>query len=359
MTRDGLRRARVAAQLLHRPKRSGPAAIVRHLLGVQAQIVSAAGLGLRARTEGLTAARVDRARLQDRSIVWTWAMRGTLHLIAAEDYGWLVPLTVEAQARTSLRRLREMGMSGDVATRATSLIERMLKREGPLTRAEIAQRLERTGIPTGGQIIAHLTWLAAGDRSIVFGPPRNGKTAFVLARDWVGETKAMSREAALAELAVRYLKAHGPSLPSDLALWSGIRAGDAARGWRAIEGRLVEVPTAGGPLWMLKSQRVEAPPDDVRLLPSFDEYLLGWKDRSYVAAPKVWRKIHPGAGWYHPAVVADGRATGTWKTEKRRDGLAVRVEPFSSPTPSVREGVAREARDVGRFLGRPAEAVLG
>jgi hypothetical protein len=329
-------------------------------VGVQSQAPSAAGLALRARTEGLTEAKVDRARLRDRSIVLTWAMRGTLHMITAEDYGWVVPLAIEPHVASSHRRLRELGVTGDQPARAVRAIERMLARDGPLTRPEIAERLRKLGIRTEGQAIAHLVWLAAAERAVCFGPDRGRDRSFVLVRDWMGTPEPMDRERALAELAVRYLRAHGPAAPADLVFWSGLRAADAARGWAAIEDRLTDIEVAGGRLWTLRSRRRdEAPAGLARLLPSFDEYLLGWKDRRFVAEPTRWRTINPGGGWYHPAVVADGRAVGTWAPEWRRTGVRLEVRPFSRLDPGVRRGITAEAAAVAEYLGAPVDLAFG
>lgn len=351
---------RLAAQHLDRPRRRSVVDLVRYLLGAQSQILSAGGLALRARTEGLTAAKVDRARLKDRSILLTWAMRGTLHLVAAEDYGWLTPIVVEPQTNKSHYRLQQMGLTGDQPGRGVRAIVRMLKREGPLTRAEIAERLRRLSIPTQGQVIPHLTWLAASEMSICYGPDRGGKRSFVLVREWIGEPELMDRDRALAELVLRYLRAHGPATPADMAFWSGIKAAEVKRGWATIQERLVEVETQAGAMWTLKSQgkNEPAPPGSVRLLPSFDEYLLGWKERSFVAPRQLWRKINPGAGWYHPAVVADGRAVGTWATERKARGVRLVVRPWARLSPTVRSGAATEADGLADYLGTPIDLIF-
>ena len=171
-------------------------------------------------------------------------MRGTLHLIVAEDHAWLVPLVIEHRIANAHRRLRQEGVTGEQPSKAVRSIERMLAREGPLLRSEIAERLRRRGIRTEGQAIAHLVWLAAAEGVICYGPDRDGERCFVLVRDWLGppETK-MDPEAALKELAVRYLRSHAPAAPADLAAWSGIAPGDARRAWRGAQDRLVEVPT--------------------------------------------------------------------------------------------------------------------
>lgn len=299
---------------------------------------------------------MDRARLKERSILLTWAMRGTLHLVAAEDYGWLTPIVVEPQTTRSHHRLQQMGLTGDQSARGVRAIVRMLKREGPLTRAEIAERLGRLSIPTEGQVIPHLTWLAASEMSICYGPDRGRDRCFVLVRDWLGQPELMERDHSLAELAVRYLRAHGPAAPADLAFWSGIKAADVKRGWSAIQDRLKEVETPTGTVWTLKSRREEPDqPGPVRLLPSFDEYLLGWKDRTFIAPRGEWKKINPGAGWYHPAVVADGRAVGTWATGRKGKGLRMVVRPWGRMSQAVRRALAQEADDLADYLGTPVD----
>jgi hypothetical protein len=352
---DRVRRMRTAAQLLHRPSRQSVVEVVRHLAGVQAQVVSAAGLALRARSKGLTAERVDHARMVGRSIVLTWAMRGTVHLIAAEDYAWMVPLTIETSLATAHRRLTEEGVSAAQAAKAVPLISQMLGREGPLTRPEIAERLERNAIPTKGQAMAHLVWLAAAQGAICYGPEREGEKCFVLVEEWLRKPKPRERESALAELAVRYLRSHAPAGPADLAYWSGIRTADATRAWKAIAGRLEEIETARGPRWMLRSSRIEEPNGVVRLLPAFDEYLLGWNDRDVAVSAENRAKINRGGGWLHPAVLADGQLVATWRLKRTPKTSKLEIVPFSELAPAVKRAVVADAVDVGEFVGAAVE----
>jgi hypothetical protein len=335
----------VGAQLLHRPTRTSPAAVVRHLTGVQAQVLSGAELAIRARADGVTVMRVDRARLRDRSIVIAWAMRGTLHLIPAEDHGWLVRLTTEPRLANAHRRLRQEGVPAADVERGIRAIATVLERDGPLLRRELAERLARRGIRTEGQAIAHLVWLASARGLACHGPDRDGERTFVHVRDWLGEPERLDPEAALAEIAVRYLRAHAPGTPADLAAWSGLRAGDARRAWRAVEDRLVEVATRRGPMWELRSRRrAEAPRGVTRLLPAFDEYLLGWRDRSLIAPAGDWKRINRGGGWLHAVVLDDGRAIGTWRA---RSGGGAEVESFAPLSDSVERRIRAEITGLG------------
>jgi hypothetical protein len=359
LTDDALRRLRESSQQLHRPRRRSAVDLIRHLVGVQAQVSSAPTLALRARTGGLTAERVQSARVRDRSIVRTWAMRGTLHVVAADDYGWLIPLVIEPRVANAHRRLRQEQVSAEHAARAVGLIRRMLERDGPLTRPEIAERLRRHGIRTDGQAIAHLVWLTAAEQTICFGPDRGGEETYVLVHDWLGEHEPMDRDAALAELAVRYLSSHAPADPADLAFWSGVRVVDAKRGWRSIEDRLVEVRTPRGSAWTLGSKKAEAPRNLIRLLPAFDEYLLGWKDRGVITPASHHFQINRGGGWIPPVVLADGRVVGTWSSNRTADRIRLEIQPFSRLAPAVRRAAGVEAKDIAAFLDTPVELVFG
>jgi hypothetical protein len=344
-----VRLLRQAAQLLHRPRARPAADVVHHLVGVQAQDRLAFPLAIRARTPTATATDVEAALIKERSIVRTSLMRGTLHVVATEDLGWLLPLTSERTRLHVERRLGQLGVTEP--SRALRLMEKMLA-GGPMTRAEIAERLARRGVRTEGQAIAHLVGLSALDGLTCYGPVRGGKPTVVLIRDWLGSLRPMDRDAALAELAARYLAAHAPAGPQDLAAWSGLRAADVRRGWEAMTGRLVEVNTSRGPLWAPKRTRAEPPHGVVRLVPAFDEYLLGWKGRDLIVATANATTVAPGGGMIRPAVIGDGVVSGTWATGRARDGVVVRVRRFGR-TPS-RSALETEAHDVGRFRGTSA-----
>jgi Winged helix DNA-binding domain len=349
-----LRSRRAAAQLLHRPA-ADPAGVVRALLAVQAQDARAARLALRARAAGLTAAAVDDALTETRSLVAGWLMRGTLHVVAREDYAWLLGLTAPGGAAGGERRLAQEGVSAADAERAVEIVERGLADDGPLTRAELAERIAARGIRTEGQATPHLLALAARRGIAVRGPLRDGEPAFALARDWLGAAPAVplggaARERALAELARRYLRGHGPATAADLATWAGLPLRDARAGLRAIAS---ELSALGGDLVDLAA-RDPAPVDDAlapRLLGAFDPYLLGWKDRAFAVPAAHARRVHPGGGILRAVATARGVAVGTWGARRRAGRLAVSVEPFGRLAAGVARALDAEAADVARFEG--------
>ena len=231
---------------------------------VQAQELGSARLAIRARTRGLIAVDVD-AELERGALVVGWLLRGTLHLVRSDDYHWLLALTAPRRLAANRRRLAQEGVTPDEAERAVSVVERALEGEGPLTRAQLGERLDTAGIPAEGQALPHLLALAAFRGVTVLGPVRDGRPAFVLARDRLGPAPQVERSAALAELARRYLAGHAPATPEDMARWAGLPLREARAGFAAAPSPPRSVP--------------QIPP--ARLLPSFDPYLLGWRDRTF------------------------------------------------------------------------------
>ena len=354
MTPGELRRRRVAAQLLHRPAGpdgASPEAAVGRLLAVQAQDLRSARLALRARCAGVTAADVNRALTVDRSLVIAWLCRGTLHLVRSEDYPWLFGLTApDAEGAGNRRRLAQERVSMAQAETAVGVIEEALAVEGPLRRVELGRRLAGQGLPTAGQALPHLLFLAARRGVIVLGPVSDGGQAFVLTRDWLGREPRLLRGAprgrALAELARRYLAGHGPASPDDLSGWSGLPGGEVRAGLDAIGAEVVSVDTD-----LVDLATREPAPSRVgaRLVPAFDPYLLGWRDRGFAVPARHSRRVYPGGGMLRATAIAEGLAVATWTARRDRGRLRVGIEPFG-PLPARTEAeLHAEAEDVARF----------
>ncbi|MDQ3936321.1 MAG: winged helix DNA-binding domain-containing protein, partial [Actinomycetota bacterium] len=231
-------RERFTAQLLAGPPARSPVAVAERLLAVQGQDPRGARLAVRARTRGLSAADVDRALTEDRSLVITWLNRGTLHLVRAEDYPWLQALTTPPLLTGNMRRLAQEGVEPAAADRAVGVIERALADEGPLTRDQLRDRVAAAGTRTEGQALVHLLFLASLRGLVVRGPMSGKQHAFALVRDWLGEPQPVDRARALAELARRYLAGHGPADDRDLARWAGLPLRDARAGLEAISPEL-------------------------------------------------------------------------------------------------------------------------
>jgi Winged helix DNA-binding domain len=308
---------------------------------VQGQDPRGARLAVRARTTGLTAADVDRALTEDRSLLITWLNRGTLHLVRSEDYPWLQALTPPPLLTSARRRLRQEGVEDKGVERAMETIEKALVEEGPLTRVQVRERLEGAGVPSAGQALIHLLFLAAVRGIAVRGPMLGKQHAYVLVRDWLGEQKPVDREKALAELARRYLVGHGPANDRDLARWAGLPLRDARAGLAAIASELEEREDG---LVDLAKRPPTAPLPPPRLLGAFEPLLLGWASREEVVGPH--KLLVTMNGIFKPFALVEGRAVATW-------GLAggkVTIEPLAKMTKKAMAALDAEAGDVERFF---------
>jgi hypothetical protein len=259
---EATRRAR--GQWLHAPGGD----VLRHLLAVQAQDVRTPALALEVRGGEV-----------DASMRITWLMRSTLHLVHADDLGWLHPLFAPRMEAGTRRRLRQLGVSDAQAERAVELIASFV----PARRAELAEHLAAHGIPVEGQAIVHLLGRAAMQGRVVLTPER----VFIpLALPPAGD-----RQASLDEFARRYYAAHAGATADDLAYWSGLPKRDCRPPGLSADD--------DGPV-----PRV--------LLPAFDELLLGWRDRTPTVPAEHAKAVHPGGGILRPVVLEHGVAVGTW-----------------------------------------------
>jgi len=341
--RPSLIAERLTAQGLAGEPLDGPVAVAERLLAVQAQDPRGARLAVRARTEGLTAAAVDKAMTEDRSLLITTLNRGTLHLVRREDYPWLQALTTPPLFTSSDSRLRQEGVSERAAEKGAATVERALAEEGPLTRAQLRDRLEAVRWPTKGQALAHLLFLVAVGGVAVRGPMVGNEQAFVRTEDWLGPQPRIDREQALAELARRYLAGHGPADDRDLARWAGLPLRDARAGLEAIATEIEQRPDG---LLDLAGRAPAEPLPAPRLLGSFEPLLLGWCSREEVVGPH--KRLVTDNGLFRPFALVDGRAVATWKLSGRK----LEIEPLGRVTKKATAALEADAQAVLAYLER-------
>jgi len=335
---------RLTAQLLAGSPARDPLAVTERLLAIQGQDPRGARLAIRARTRGVTAADVDRELTEQRSLLITWLHRGTLHLVASEDYSWLHALTTPPLMTSSLTRLAQVGINPSEARRGVTVIERALAHEGPLTRLELRERLDRAGLPTEGQALIHLLYRAALEGITVRGPMIGREHAYVLVSDWLPRPPPFERDRALAELARRYLAGHGPAGERDLARWAGLSLRDARAGLGAIAPLLDQRPDGlldlvGRP----RAARLPAP----RLLGAFEPLLLGWRSREQVLG-----ELEPtlvSGGVFRSFALVRGRAVAGW----RFAGGGVQLDPRAALSDADSAALRADAEAVLEFLGGP------
>ncbi|HUF37896.1 MAG TPA: winged helix DNA-binding domain-containing protein [Anaerolineales bacterium] len=344
------------------------------MTGAQAQLLSAAQISLWARVQNLEVAHVEQA-LVDRRLVKAAAMRRTLFLLPAKDLAVYVRGTA-GRAEKGIGWARRKGVPEATIEAAIDAVLAAL--DEPLTRPEIAERVGRTlrvpvqevqgggwgsarklaAIPVGE--IAFPVWdllhLAAAREVFCYGPARGKEPTFVRADAWIPGWQDVPREEAERLLLRRYLQAFGPATPEDFALWTGNSLRETRKLWAREGAGFAEVEVEGWKAHVLKEDlaaleaaRLERP--HVRLLPYFDVFLLGHKDRSHMLTGEYRARVLRPQGWVAPVVLVDGRAAGVWKHDLKQGRLLVEVEKFGPMARPAAARIREEAGDLARFLG--------
>lgn len=329
-----------------------PAEAVQWLGAMQAQDYPGALWSVGLRMQGVTVAEVERA-ITERAIIRTWPMRGTLHFVAPADVRWMLKLLTPRVIANSARRHAQLGLDETTNAASQALFARALEGGKQLTRTAMLAVLEEGGIATTGQRGYYLLTWAAQVGLICFGPMQGKEQTFVLLDEWVPAGKELSRGEALVELAVRYFTGHGPATVKDFAWWTGLTMGDARASVAAAGDQLAQTSINGQSYWIASAAPDQPGGDDsLYLLPGFDEYLLGYGDRSAVLDPQYANRIVPGGnGVFYPTIVSNGQVVGTWKRTFKKGAVVITASPFTNLTPAEKERFAAAAQRYANYLG--------
>ncbi len=359
MTNAEVARWRLTGQRIVGPKFADPAAAVRHLGAVQAQAYGQSLWAIGLRTKGATVARIEQA-IADREIVRPWPMRGTIHFVPAGDAKWMLRLSASRMLARARRRHEQLGLDEAIFEHSNQVMYDALHGGRRLLRSSVMTLLEESGISTTEQRGYHILWYAAQTGLICMGPMHGKEQTFVLLDEWVPGSRELSRGDSLAELARRYFTGHGPATVQDFAWWAGLTVTDARAGLEVAKTSLVSEQWNGRQHWMTAGSAV--PLADVRdvvyLLPAFDEYLLGYQDRSLMLPADDASKIIPGSnGVFLPIIVVDGQVVGTWKRELNKASAEIRLSPFGH-SGEWEARASEAAHNYGDFVGMPVTVTV-
>lgn len=336
---------RLTALGIAEPAAVSPTAAVRHLLALQAQDYPGALWSIALRTPGATAASVE-AALHAGEIVRSWPFRSTLHIVAADDLGWMLALTADREHAKAAGRHRELGLGPDDFDRAERIARERMHGGRRLERRDLLGAFTEEGLGIEGQRGAHLLGRLAQSGVAVL----CGQNTWVLLDDHVPHPRDLDRPAALAELARRYLTARGPATDRDLAWWSGLTLTDARAAIESVDDEFDRLEL-DGTTFRMRPGLIEAAAD-VHLLPGFDEYLLGYTDRSAPLAGRAQADIVPGNnGMFLSTIVVDGQIVGTWRRTVRSKTVEIVPQPWAPLTAAARRGIERAAQRYGAYLG--------
>jgi hypothetical protein len=267
-------------------------------------------------------------------------------------------LGAKVVARAAARH-RALGLDDATFARARRVLVKRLQGGVPVTRPAVYDALDRAKISTAGQRGIHILWRLAQDCLLCFGPREGKQHTFVLFDEWLPGSKRLPREEALAELSARYFAGHGPATLADFAWWSGLKLADARLGVHLAAQRLREETIDGHAHWVARSAafsspsryRLPAAPSHAHLLPAFDEFLVGYTDRSAVVEPARMIHVNAGGGILNPTIVVDGRVVGTWKRRLARRKVVFLPALFGGLTEAKAQAVTAALRRYAAFLG--------
>jgi hypothetical protein len=350
---------RLVNQHLIKQSLEKPSDVVRLLGAVQAQDYGLAKWGVAQRTLGTTDSQVEK-ELSDGAILRTHVLRPTWHFVLAADIRWMLALTGPRVERVLAHYDRTLEIDAVVLRRSRAAITKALEGGKQLTRAELAKAMQKARIRTvGTQRLARLVMHAELDALICSGARRGNQHTYALLDERVRPTKPLDRDAALVELARRYFTTRGPATVDDFAWWSGLTKTDGRRGLEGAESGLEHEVVEGRQYWFPTPARLKARSPLVRLLPNYDEYFIGLKDRSAMLSTLKRLGFEGDVSFLGGHILTvDGQVVGGWTRILKGKRLFVELKGLTSFEGVARRAVAREVERFSAFIGTPAELAL-
>ena len=350
LAQQDIARLRLANQQITVQTCETPRDVVAALGAMQAQDYRSALWAVGLRLSGSCEADVERT-VAGATVVRTWALRGTLHFLAATDVRWILGLVAPRVIAAGAYRRRQLEIDDSTLARSRDLFLDVLSPGRLLARTEAMGLLESAGIKTSGQRGIHILWQLTLEGLLCQATPQGRQQTFALLKDWVPQGETKDRGGALTELASRYFTSHGPATLSDFVWWSGLTVADARIGVALAQTRLARANLADSEYWM--SKELTSPGEasrDVYLLPGFDEYVLGYADREIaldaIAAPRI---VPGGNGVFRPTIVVNGRVVGTWRLGNLTRGASI-VDIFSPLDAAASDSLSQALRDYDDYI---------
>jgi hypothetical protein len=337
---------RLAAQRIAGAGLSTPADVVKWMTAMQAQDYPGAKVSVAIRTRSRALADVEQA-LDAGDIVRSWPMRGTLHFVAPEDLSWMLSLTTDRLVAAAATRRAGLELDLPMIERARELAVGELSGGRQLRRDALLAIWEKAGLLTVKQRSYHLIWHLAQTGTLCYGPTERGEQCLVLLDEWVKKPRQLQRDEALGEWALRYFRSHGPATAKDFAWWTKLISADVKAGLAVAKPHLERLVVDGVEYYMDENtpglfDAYRGRTRGVFLLPGFDEYLLGYQDRSASLAPEFAQRVVPGSnGMFLSTVVASGEVVGTWKRIGTGARRTISAAPFATFTKTTQNAIPR------------------
>lgn len=346
MKSDLIARYRIASQHIGAGKFKNAGAIVAHMGAMQAQDFAMARWAVGLRSASLTEKDVVNA-FNKGEILRTHVLRPTWHLIANSDADWLLRLTGQRLRDALAPWNKKLNLTENVYTQSHRVLEKAMS-AGAITRdaAVAALKAAKPGFPPGSHPM--LLFRAEIDRLIISGPLVDGEITYALFSQRVKKQEDLPREEALARLAQRYFKSHGPATLEDFIWWSGLKTGDARSAKESVREAFATEKIAGKEFLMASDWKPA--PSAIHLLPAFDEYIIGYANREAALAKKHQPRVMTRNGLFRPTIVSDGQVIGIWNRELRKSALSFEPTYFTPVAAGIKDAVRKTANGFERFI---------
>jgi hypothetical protein len=338
---------RLQAHHLAKPSFGRPEEIVAWFGAMQAQDPAAARWSVAQRLVHATDKDVLRA-IDEKKIVRTWLLRNTLHFVAAHDIHWMIRLIGPVVLQRNASGYRKKNLDDNIFGNIAPVIVKALKGGKQLTRKELFSTLEQHNISTADQRGSYILFMAALKGIICLGSLKGRQETYTLLDEWITPGETFNRNKSLAELALRYFQSHGPATLQDFTGWSGLAAADAKAGLAAAKERLHPEQCAGQEYFMKKEQ-ISNSTERAFLISGYDEYFVGYKDRSIVLDEAYKKEVTPGNG-FSPVLILDGRVAGTWKRTIGKNGIDFEISPFKPLSTAHKKAIEAAQNRYGLFM---------
>jgi len=359
MTSLDITRERLHNQFIISSTLEKPADVVTWMGAIQSQDYAAAKWALGLRLPGATDKDIEQA-FTTGAILRTHIMRPTWHFVSPADIRWLLALTAPRVHAFNAYYYRKLEVDDETCARSNAVLTGALQGGKQLTRPELVSALQQAGIVADDTLRFTLLVMHAELDGIICSGARRGKQfTYALLDERVPQTGALDRDEALAECTRRYFTSHGPATAQDFAWWSGLSPADAKTGLEMLASQLLHEVLDGQNYWFSASRPpARASSQSAYLLPNFDEYTVGYTDRSALLDESHLHKFDRVGGVLNYVMVLDGQVVGTWKRTLKKDTVSITLNPFVSLNESETRAFAGAAVRYGAFLERPVSATF-
>ena len=358
-TKKDLINHRIVNQYLNKQKFTSPSEAVAHLLAVQAQDYAGGKWAVAQRLNNFSDTDLDKA-FDKGEILRTHLMRTTWHFVTPEDITWMLPLTARRVNTAINHQHRELKIDDASWERVIKIFERELGNNNYQTRAALESIVRKENVVKKEIRFNYILHRAESEGIICSGPKQGKQFTFALLNERAPRYFTFSKEEALGRLTEKYFVSHGPAMLKDFIWWSGITLREARTGLEIAKKKLSCAVISGNEFWFsnsLEMKKADMPP--VMLLPNYDEYVVGYKDRGAILNTEQFSRLGPKANAvFHHCLIIDGIISGIWRRNLKKEKVVLEIVSFNKLTGTQKSALETEVEKYGKFFGKKSELML-